>query len=389
LSSSCQGSNDWSTIALMITTQRLPASLTLLDVALTTLLHGLEPVAPIELGLADALGCVAAEMPPLKAHPRVDIAASDGWALRARDLVGASSYSPLPLAKPPVWVEAGDAMPEDCDCVIDSDAVDRTGPLLQAVAEATPGQGVRRAGGDIAEGTLVTASGRRLRPFDLMIARAAGLARLNVRRPTLRIVDIPAASGDVVTAQLVTESARALGATVAFAEASARDAASIASTLEPGGCDMLITIGGSGVGRTDATIAALAERGEVLAHGIALQPGTTSALAKIGKIPVVALPGAPDQALAVWWTLALPVLDRLSGRLPPTPVTLPLARKVASSVGIAEIVLLEKIDTAWMPLAVGDLSLATIARSHAWLLVPGGSEGFAAGTLVDAYILRD
>jgi molybdopterin molybdotransferase len=280
-------------------------------------------------------------------------------------------------------------MPEDCDCVIDSDAVDRTGPLLQAVAEATPGQGVRRAGGDIAEGTLVTASGRRLRPFDLMIARAAGLARLNVRRPTLRIVDIPAASGDVVTAQLVTESARALGATVAFAEASARDAASIASTLEPGGCDMLITIGGSGVGRTDATIAALAERGEVLAHGIALQPGTTSALAKIGKIPVVALPGAPDQALAVWWTLALPVLDRLSGRLPPTPVTLPLARKVASSVGIAEIVLLEKIDTAWMPLAVGDLSLATIARSHAWLLVPGGSEGFAAGTLVDAYILRD
>jgi molybdopterin molybdotransferase len=389
LSSSCQGSNDWSTIALMITTQRLPASLTPLDVALTTLLHGLEPVAPIELGLVDALGCVAAEMPPLKAHPRANIAAGDGWALRARDLVGASSYSPLPLAKPPVWVEAGDAMPEDCDCVIDSDAVDRTGPLLQAVAEATPGQGVRRAGGDIAEASLVIAAGRRIRPLDLMIARAAGLARLNVRRPTLRIVDIPAASGDVVTAQLVTESARALGATVAFAEASARDAASIASTLEPGGCDMLITIGGSGVGRTDATIAALAERGEVLAHGIALQPGTTSALAKIGKIPVVALPGAPDQALAVWWTLALPVLDRLSGRLPPTPVTLPLARKVASSVGIAEIVLLEKIDTAWMPLAVGDLSLATIARSHAWLLVPGGSEGFAAGTLVDAYILRD
>jgi molybdopterin molybdotransferase len=280
-------------------------------------------------------------------------------------------------------------MPEDCDCVIDSDAVDRTGPLLQAVAEATPGQGVRRAGGDIAEASLVIAAGRRIRPLDLMIARAAGLARLNVRRPTLRIVDIPAASSDVVTAQLITESARALGAAVAFAEASTRDAASIASTLEPGGCDMLITIGGSGVGRTDATIAALAERGEVIAHGVALQPGRTSAVAKIEKTPVVALPGAPDHALAAWWTLALPVLGRLSGLSPPTPVTLPLARKVASSVGIAEIVLLEKIDAGWMPLAVGDLSLATIARSDAWLLVPGGSEGFAAGTPVDAYILRD
>jgi molybdopterin molybdotransferase len=386
---SCQTDDNWSTIALMIPTQRLPASLTPLDVARAALLRGLERVAPIELALAEALGCVAAEMPGLKAHPRVDIAASDGWALRARDLVGASSYSPLPLAKPPVWVEAGDAMPEDCDCVIDSDDVDQTGPLLQVVAEATPGQGTRRVGGDIVEGSVVIAAGRRIRPLDLMIARAAGLARLNVRRPILRIVNIPAGSGHATTVQLISENARAAGAGIAFAEASARDAASIASTLEPGGCDMLITIGGSGVGRTDATIAALAERGEVIAHGVALQPGRTSAVGRIGKIPVAALPGAPDQALAVWWTLALPVLDRLSGRLPPTPVTLPLARKVASSVGIAEIVLLEKIDTGWMPLAVGDLSLVTIARSDAWLLVPGGSEGFAAGTPVDAYMLRD
>jgi molybdopterin molybdotransferase len=372
----------------MIPTQRLPASLTPLDVALPALLERLEPVAPIELALAEALGCVAAEMPPLKAHPACDIAASDGWALRARDLVGASSYSPLPLAKPPVWVEAGDAMPEDCDCVIDSDAVDRTGPLLQVVAEATPGQGVRRVG-DIAEGSLVTASGRCVRPLDLMLARAAGLRRLNVRRPTLRIVNIPAASGEATTAQLILGSARSLGAAVISAEAATRDAASIANALESGACDMLVTIGGSGVGRTDATIAALAERGEVIAHGVALQPGRTTAVAKIGKTPVVALPGAPDHALAAWWTLALPVLDRLSGRLPPTLVTLPLARKVASSVGIAEIVLLEKIDAGWMPLAVGDLSLTTIARSDAWLLVPGGSEGFAAGTPVDAYILRD
>ena len=42
-----------------------------------------------------------------------------------------------------------------------------------------------------------------------------------------------------------------------------------------------------------------------------------------------------------------------------------------------------------MPLAVGELSLETIARADAWLAVPGGSEGFAAGTPVDAYMLRD
>jgi molybdopterin biosynthesis enzyme len=101
------------------------------------------------------------------------------------------------------------------------------------------------------------------------------------------------------------------------------------------------------------------------------------------------LPGAPDQALAAWWTLALPALDRLSGREKRRTTTLQLARKIASSVGIAEIVLLKKADDAWLPLATGDLSLEAIARADAWLAVPGASEGYAAGTPVDAYMLRD
>ena len=150
-----------------------------------------------------------------------------------------------------------------------------------------------------------------------------------------------------------------------------------------------LTVGGSGVGRTDATVTALAQRGEVIAHGIALQPGRTSAIGRIGKTPVIALPGAPDQAFAAWWTLVLPVLDRLSGRRPRKSLNLPLARKIASGVGIAEIVLLERKQGLWVPLAVGDLSLEAIARAEAWLAVPGGSEGFAAGAPVDAYMLRE
>jgi molybdopterin molybdotransferase len=373
----------------MIPTQRLPASLTPLDVALAALLQRVTPVAPVSLSLAEALGCVAADMPPLQAVPRRDTAASDGWALRARDLVGASSYTPLPLARPPVWVEAGDAMPEDCDCVVDADSVDHAGPRFQMLAEAIPGQGVRRAGADIAEGKSVIAPSRRIRRIDLLGARAAGLQSLNVRRPRLRLVDIPANSGYTDTVQLIAELAGGAGASTARAKAGGRDAASTAKAIEPGDCDLLVTIGGSGVGRTDAAIAALAARGEVVAHGIAVQPGRTAAVGRIGKIPVVALPGAPDQALAAWLTLVLPVLDRLSGLAPRQSITLPLARKIASSVGIGEIVLLERTENAWMPLAIGEMPLATIARSDAWLLVPGGSEGFAAGTPVDAYMLRD
>jgi molybdopterin molybdotransferase len=370
----------------MTSNQRLPTSLTPLDAALAALLKGVEPVVPLELGLAEALRCIAADMPPLDARPPRDTAAVDGYAFPARDLIGASSYSPLPLSSLPRWVEAGDAMPDGCDCVLDSDSVDVSGPIAQVVAEAVPGQGVRRAGADIAAGSLVVEAGRRVLPRDLLIARAAGIARLKVRRPRLRIVNIP---GGTVTADLIAESARTAGAEIVAFTAAGRGAASIAAAFDNTACDLLLVVGGSGVGRTDAAVTTLAARGEVLAHGIALQPGRTSAVGRVGRTPVVGLPGAPDQAFAAWWTLALPALDRLSGRRPRKTLNLPLARKIASSVGIAEIVLLERKQGAWITLASGELSLDAIARAEAWLAVPGGSEGFAAGAAVDAYMLRE
>ena len=373
----------------MTPTQRMPAALTALEAALAALLDGVKPVAPCDVALAEALACIAADMPPLQALPAFDTAAADGWAFWSCDLVGASSYSPLSRAGSPVWVEAGDPMPGGCDCVIDSGLVDQTGPLFQVSAEAIPGYGVRRAGGDIAEGSSFIAAGQKIRALDLLTARAVGLDKLAVRRPRLRLVNIPAPAANTVTAQLIAESADAAGAEIIRVEASGRDAHSIATAFEPEPCDLIVTVGGTGVGRTDATIEALASRGELLAHGIALQPGRTAAVGRIAKNPVIALPGAPDQALAGWWTLVLPVLDRLSGREERRTTPLPLARKIASSVGIAEIVLLKNIDDAWTPLATGELSLDAIARADAWLAVPGGSEGYPAGTPLNAYMLRD
>ncbi|MFB9266362.1 molybdopterin-binding protein [Bradyrhizobium erythrophlei] len=366
--------------------QRLPASLTPLDVALDAALRGLAPVAPIELPLAEALGCIAAGMPSLGGHPPRDVAAADGWAMCANDLVGASSYAPLPLVGPPAWVAAGEAMPEGTDCVIDADTVDASGPIVQVLAEAIPGQGVRRAGSDIAEGRAVMDAGRRVRPCDLLLARATGLDKLAVRRPRLRLVNIP---GGQVTVQFIADAARDAGVEVVSTEAAARDVDAITRALEANASDLLITIGGSGVGRTDATVNALAGSGGLVAHGIALQPGRTMAVGRIHTTPVIALPGAPDQAFAAWCAIVLPVLDRLSGRRARETLELPLSRKVASSVGLAEMVLLERNQGQWAPLAVGDLSLDAMARADAWLVVPGSAEGFAAGAPVDAYMLRE
>ncbi|MEK9281612.1 molybdopterin-binding protein [Bradyrhizobium sp. ISRA442] len=366
--------------------QRLPPSLTSLDAALAALLDRLAPLAPVELPLAEAAGCIAAGMPLLTAYPPRDVAAADGWALSANDLVGASSYSPLPLTTAPQWVEAGDTMPAGCDCVLDADAVDVSGPLVQVLAEGLPGQGVRRAGRDIADRTFAAAEGAPIDAADLLLARVAGVDRLGVRRPRLHIVNVP---GATATMLMIVDIARAAGLQVSSHEARARDAVSIADALEATASDLIVTIGGSGVGRVDAAVTALARRGDVIAHGVALQPGHTVAIGRLGKVPVIALPGAPDQALAAWLALVLPVIDRLSARGPRRSVTLPLARKIASGVGVAELALLAEEQGAWMPLAIGEWSLRAIADADAWLLIPGSSEGFAAGTPVDAYLMRE
>jgi molybdopterin biosynthesis enzyme len=355
----------------MSNTQRLPATLTPLDVALTALLRALKPVAAGERPPPELTGG-GVEMGELKAWPPRDVAAADGWALRASDLVGASSYSPLPLVAQPVWVEAGERIPGGCDCVLDDDSVDRAGPMIQVLAEAIPGQGIRRKGGEVADASGI------IKAWEVSdISAAAGL-------PRLRVVNIP---GGVITAKLIVGSLREAGIVVDFVEATARDAASIAKALDTNACDLLLMIGGGGVGRTDAALTALAGCGAIIAHGLALQPGRTAAIGRIGAVPVIALPGAPDQALAIWWTLVRPALERLSGGSRRETVSLPLARKIASHVGIAEVALLEEKDGAWMPLAVGDLPWATLARAQAWLLVPGGSEGYAAGTSVETYMM--
>ena len=51
--------------------------------------------------------------------------------------------------------------------------------------------------------------------------------------------------------------------------------------------------------------------------------------------------------------------------------------------------MLKAADGNWLPLAAGDLPLAQVSSADAWLIVPGESEGYAAGTPVGARPLRD
>ena len=364
-------------------------SLISLEEALDRLLEGCEPVKPHGVPTSEALGYVLAQTLSVnEPFPAQTIATRDGWALRSQDLVGATAYSPVLLDELPTWVESGDALPERCDCVIEPDLLEQMGPIVQVISEAIPGAGVRRTGEELKAGSAPIPAGKMLGPLDRVIAQAIGLGKLEVRRPQVRIINVPPVNGISLTVPLIAEAVRRAGANVISIEAAGRDAKSIASELVETACDMLLIVGGTGEGRADVTAAALAEKSALLAHGIGLQPGRTTAIGRIGKCPVVALPGALDQALAAWWTIAMPVLDRLSDRHI-SQEALPLALKISSGPGMADVVLLKREEAKWLPLSIGDLSLGCLSSADAWVVVPGRSEGYASGALCSAYLLRD
>ena len=61
---------------------------------------------------------------------------------------------------------------------------------------------------------------------------------------------------------------------------------------------------------------------------------------------------------------------------------MPLARKVASTVGLAEVVPCAAQAGQAEPLASKYLPLSALARSDGWILVPAESEGYSAGAQV-------
>lgn len=397
----CNGGAGLYTIALMsppaqdrhhastASRQDLPAVLTALDSARALLFRLLSPVAPQSVPLEAASGLVAAAMAPLATGlPARARAARDGWAMRANDLAGASSYSPVLLPRPPVWVDLGEALPEGCDCVIDAQGLEPMGALFQVLVEAFPGEGMRSAGDDLPAGISFLREGHELDALDILVLRSAGAADVAVRRPHVLVLDVPAAGGTRASADLIAQLACTAGAQVTLARAKDRTPSAILAALDCCQADLVLTIGGTGNGRHDATIQALASLGTTRVHGLAMLPGRSTAQATIRDTPVIALPASPDHALAAWWALAEPAIDRLTARAPREEITLPLGRKIASQVGMAEVVLLERCGDTLMPVATGDLPLHRLIQATHFCIVPAGSEGHAPGATVTVRSIR-
>jgi molybdopterin biosynthesis enzyme len=322
-----------------------------LDV-LQPILQRLAPVAPRRVPIERARGLTLAEPACAVAPvPLRAVALRSGLAVASLDLVGASAQSPVVLVRVPPAVAAGDALPDGCDAVVDPDTVTRMGRTLLVTEQATPGMNARLSGQDLRHEGLLMPAGSRVTSEAILACRLAGIDTVTVRQPALSVQIEDRLHRAWLCGRLID-----LGCTLAEHE---------------GPADLFIRDARQDEPR------------------LALQPGDSSWIEALSDGPVqVEMPRRFDGFVAAYLALVVPVVAALSAQRVAS-IKRPLARKVASAIGMTELVLLRCREGRLDPLAVGSIPLPALAQSDAYYLVPAGVEGHAIGEGIDAVRLDD
>jgi len=372
-----------------------------------------------EVALLDCTGRVLAEDVQsgfdVPGFPR---SAMDGYALRGEESFGASEYAPIPFeligtALPgaafegrvepgqAVRIMTGAPIPPGADAVVMAEVCSEPeGGDRVEVSEAVPPQkNVGAAGEDIRKGDAVLAAGRRIRPQDAGLLASIGRPRVAcVARPRVRLVVtgnelLPAGSApdgvcivDSNSVMLRGLVARDGGALLPF-EILPDDPSQIRAAMADPEADVVLVSGGSSVGQEDHAPRLLAELGSLDFHGISMRPSSPTGLGRIESRFVFLLPGNPVSCLAAYEFFAGPTLRALGGRTRAWPhrrIRLPLARKIASSIGRTDYVRVSIEEGRALPLATSGASiLSSTVRASGAVIVPRGHEGMAEGEEVE------
>jgi molybdopterin molybdotransferase len=398
---------------------------------LGSVLRRLPPLPPLDLDVSQAYGNVLAEdIAALRPAPAFDLAALDGYAARAEDLVPdaravrlsvigdltASSWRPARLTAGACFsVAAGARLPATADVVVPADWTDQGMAVVEVHRIPKRGHGVRRAGDEVAGGDVLATAGTYLSPALLALLAATGVNRVVVR-PSPRVVVV--STGDELVevgrasqpGQVVDVNSYAL--TAAAVEAGALvhrvgicddDPEGLRALLEDQTprADLIITSGGTGTGPGDMVRRVLARRdgpraGPVAFTDLAVYPCGMLGFGTVGvvEVPIICLPGDPGAALVGFELLARPAIQLLAGA---EPVFRPSVRahlrdSVQSPAGFRE------FRPAWVeerrgggytvrPLAGGPYTLSGMAGCNGLMVLGERVTSAPAGTTVDVLLM--
>ena len=376
--------------------------------------------------LREALRRVPGE-PVAAPHPLPGFARStvDGYAVRAADTYGVSEGLPgyfavagtVVMGTEPdtavtpgtaVIMPTGGALPPGADAVVMIEYTAETMPgTIEVVRPVAPGEGVVRADEDAKPGEVIIGGGRPLRPQDLGMLAAAGVASVTVRKkPVVTIFStgdevVPADTPQLKPGQVRDATAAALAALVADAGGEPvlggivpDDPGALEKALRGAlpASDVLVISAGSSVGVRDETANAVARLGEpgIWCHGLAIKPGKPTVLAECAGVPVIGLPGNPRSALVVFRLIGMPVVRLVGGceSPPPQPSTRArLSRDLASAAGRLDVVQVTVgEDGVATPVFGLSALLSVLTAADGYIVIPDEATGLRAGSEVEVIL---
>ncbi len=388
-----------------------------LEEARRRLAAAVRPIARTErVALDTAAGRVAAA----DVSSRIDVppfarSAMDGYAVVAADTDGASRAAPARLRQLDriftgamssavvargtcAEIATGAPLPAGADAVVMVEETAKSGDgTIEIFTKAAAGQNIGKRGADIGSGDRVIASGDLLSPGRVGALAAIGCPDVEVfAKPRVAILSTgnevvepgqPLSEGHIYDVNRFT-----LGAVVSAhggvpeTHRAAQDtvAALVHALDECASADLVVFSGGSSVGERDLVVDAIAARGQMIFHGIAVRPGKPTAFALVGGTPFFGMPGNPTSCLSNAYILLVPYL-RAIARLPPhSPRTLrvPLGRRIVSAANRHQFFTVRLRDGAAYPAFKGSSDITSLSAADGYIEIPADQSTVEEGATV-------
>ena len=275
--------------------------------------------------------------------PSSDNTQMDGYAVRAEDCASGSATLPvaqrIPAGSVGQPLEPGTAarvftgalIPPGADAVVMQEQCETVGDSVTVRHAPRAGEWIRRAGEDVAAGSVILPAGTRLRSQELGLAASVGLAALPVLR-RLRVAvfftgDELAMPGEPLKPGAIYNSNRfTLRGLLENFGCAFTDYGIVPDSLEATRAtlreaarehDLIITSGGVSVGEEDHIKPAVELEGRLDMWQIAVKPGKPLAFGEVrregGSSYFIGLPGNPVSSFITFLLFVRPFLLRLQG----------------------------------------------------------------------------
>ena len=296
-----------------------------------------------------------------------------------------------------IEIATGAPIPAGADAVVMVEDTDRVDDRVTVHRAVKPRQNISPRASDIGVGSIVVSRGQVLTPSRIGALASTGHTSVEVlARPSVAILSTgneviepgqPLAPGQVYDINRFTLEAvvrrhgglpRALppcGDSLDELKA-ALDAAAVH--------DLIVFSGGSSVGERDLIRDVIADRGQMLFHGIAVKPGKPTAFARIGASLFLGMPGNPTSCLSNAYILMVPILRKLAGLPPwePRTIAAPLARRVVSTTDRHQFYTVRLVDGLAEPAFKGSSDITSMANADGYMEIPASTEVIEAGIVV-------